>query len=299
MFRLQGMRKQRAALTAIVGGLAIFGVKLAAYFISGSVALLSDGLESIVNIAASVMMFFSVRISDMPADRTHKYGHQKAENISSLIEGVFVLLAALFIVETAVGRLLRSVALQKLDLAVGVSLLATALNGVLSWFLSRSARETGSLALEGDAKHLLSDVISSGGVAAGLLVADYTGWALMDPLLALLVSVLVLRMGLGLVLRSSQGLMDQSCPEEEAKIREVLERHRSSFVDFHDIKTRRSGNRVFAELHLSLDGSLTVQEAHDLTDHLEEELGEELPEATLTIHVETPEQRGEPSRSAL
>ena len=285
------MDKRRAAQTAVAGGLAVFAIKLAAYFMSGSVALLSDALESVVNIVASLLMFYAVNVSSRPADDDHQYGHQRIENISSMTEGFFILVAALFIIHEAMGRLQRPVALTRIGAAVGVSLAATALNGVLSWFLGRTAREWGSMALEGDAKHLLSDVVTSVGVAAGLWVALFTGWAVLDPAMALLVSALIVRLGGGLVLKSARGLMDRSCPEVEAKIREVLERHQRRYVDFHDVKTRRSGSEVFAELHLSVDAGLTVEEAHDLTDHLEEELREELPEATLTIHVEPPERR--------
>ena len=291
------MDKKRAAQTVVAGGLAVFTIKLTAYFMSGSVALLSDALESIVNIAASLLMFYAVYVSGMPADDEHHYGHQKIENISSMAEGFFILVAALFIIHAAVERLYEPVVLTQLGAAVGVSLVATALNGVLSWFLGRTAREWGSLALEGDAKHLLSDVITSVGVAAGLWVTRFTGWTFMDPVMALLVSALIVRLGGGLVLKSARGLMDQSCPEVEAKIREVLERHQRQYIDFHDVKTRRSGNDVFAELHLSVDAGLTVEEAHDLTDHLEEELGEELPEVNLTIHVEPPKKGSKIPRS--
>ncbi len=163
---------------------------------------------------------------------------------------------------------------------------ATALNGGLSWFLARTAKRSGSLALEGDAKHLLSDVISSAAVWIGLFVVEFTGWGSVDAILAFAVAALVGKMGFGLVFKSSQRLMDKACTEEEAKIREVLLRHKFRFIDFHDMKTRRNGNLVFAELHLSVDGSLSVNEAHELTDHLENELKDELPNANLTIHVE-------------
>lgn len=285
------MDKERAALVAVAGGVTIFGVKMVAYFMSGSVALLSDALESIINIAASFLMLFSVYISGMPADENHHYGHQKVESISSMAEGGFIITAAIFIVHSAIERIYRPVALTMLEAAVGVSLFATAMNGGLSWFLGRTARDTGSIALEGDAKHLLSDVVSSVGVVAGLMVAELTGLYVLDPVIALLVSAVILRIGAKLVLKSARGLMDQSAPVEEAEIRRVLELHESSFFDFHDVKTRRSGDRVFAEFHLSVDGSLTVEEAHELTDHLEEELMEDLPGVILTIHVEPPERK--------
>jgi len=171
------MDKKRAALVAIIGGLFIFLVKMGAWFMSGSVALLSDALESIVNIAASLLMFYSVYVSGIPADEEHHYGHEKIENISSLIEGLLILTAALFIIHTALERIYHPVELTRIEGALGVSLFATAMNGGLSWFLGRTAGESGSMALEGDAKHLLSDVITSVGVAAGLWVAQISGWA--------------------------------------------------------------------------------------------------------------------------
>jgi len=283
------MEKRNAAIIAVLGGLAIFMIKIVAYILSDSVALLSDALESIVNIAASLLMFYSVYISGKPADEKHKYGHQKVENISSLVEGFLILVAAIFIIHTALERIFKPVILKEIDLALIVSLAATALNGLLSVFLGRIATERGSMALEGDSKHLMSDVITSLGVAGGLWIGKEIGWSYMDPLMALLVSVLIVRMGLKLVLKSAQGLMDDSAPKAEEKIKAILERHSSRYVDFHDLKTRRSGDQVFAELHLSVDAAMTVEEAHDFTDHLEEDLRNELSEVKITIHVEPSE----------
>jgi len=283
------MKKKQAALIAVVCGVAIFGIKLVAYFISNSVALLSDALESIVNIAASGLMLFSVCVSERAPDNSHRYGHEKIEDISSLVEGIFILIAALFIIYAAAGRLFEPTELFELDIAIGISMLATALNAGLSWLLIKTAKSWGSTALEGDAKHLLSDVISTVGVWIGLIIAQLTGWAFLDSILAFLVAALIVRMGVKLVMKSSNRLMDQSCIAEEKKIMEILGRHSFQFIDFHDLKTRRHGNQVFAELHLSVDGCLSVKEAHDLTDHLEEELKEEHPNIKLTIHVEPPD----------
>jgi cation diffusion facilitator family transporter len=282
------MDKRGIAATAIVGGVAIFGIKLYSYYISGSVALLSDALESIVNIVASIMMYVSVRISEQPPDDNHRYGHQKIENISSFIEGALIIVAGALIGRAAVNRLLEPVTLVSLDIAIGLSLFATALNGVLSWLLMKKAEETRSMALEGDAKHLFSDVVSSIGVAFGLFIGQFLGIPVLDPLMAMIVAFMVLRLGLGLVYKSGSGLMDESCPETEEQIRKLMDRHKSQFVDYHNLKTRRSGDRVFAELHLSLDGSLSVQEAHDFTDHLEWDVENEIPGVDLTIHVEPP-----------
>ena len=176
--------------------------------------------------------------------------------------------------------------LTDLNLAVGLSLIATSGNGVLSRFLSMKARETESMALEGDSRHLMSDVVSSVGVAIGLIASEIIGLPVLDPVIAMVVAVLVLRMGISLILKAAQGLMDRSAPEAERRIREVLVRHRSQYLDFHDLKTRRSGDRVFAEVHLLMDENLTVRKSHDLTEHLEQDLKKEVPEVDITIHVE-------------
>ena len=283
------MQKRQAALLAILCGVAVFGIKLVAYYISDSVALLSDALESIVNIAASGLMLCSVCISERAPDSSHKYGHEKIEDISSLLEGILIIAAAILIVHAAIGRLFEPTKLLELDVAIGISMFATALNAGLSLLLIRTAKRSGSAALEGDAKHLFSDVISTVGVWIGLVIVQLTGWGFLDSVMAFIVAALIVRMGLGLIVKSSNRLMDQSCRKEEEKIMEVLGRHSYQFIDFHDLKTRRHGNQVFAELHLSVDGSLSVKEAHDLTDHLEEELKEEQPNVNLTIHVEPPE----------
>ncbi len=280
------MQKRQAALIAIIGGVTILLIKLSAYFVSNSVALLSDALESIVNIAASGLMLFSVWLSAKPADDSHNYGHQKIEDISCFLEGLFIIVAALLIIYAGAGRLFSNVIPVEINVAILISMGATALNGLLSWFLARAAKNSGSAALEGDSKHLMSDVISSAGVWVGLFIVSLTGFGPIDAIMAFIVAALIAKMGFGLVYRSCGHLMDNSCKAEEAKIREVLLRHRFRFIDFHDMKTRRNGNQVFAELHLSVDGSLSVNDAHELTDHLEEELKSELPSANLTIHVE-------------
>jgi cation diffusion facilitator family transporter len=293
------VQKKQAALIALIGGVIILAVKLLAYFVSNSVAMLSDALESIVNIAASGLMLFSVWLSEKPADDSHNYGHQKIEDISSMLEGIFIVVAGLLIVYAAAGRLTAGVLPVEIDFAIGISMVATAMNGGLSWFLGRSAKKSGSVALEGDSKHLLSDVISTVGIWIGLFIVSLTGWSIVDPILAFVVAALIARMGLGLIRKSCGRLMDNSCKTEEAKIREVMLRHRYRFVDFHDMKTRRNGNQVFAELHLSVDGSLSVNEAHELTDHLEEELKTELPNASLTIHVEPTKPTASPKDKKL
>lgn len=280
------MKKSTAALIAIIGSLIVFSIKLIAYFISNSVALLSDALESIVNILASGMMLYSIYISEKPADDTHKYGHQKIEDISSAFEGIFIVAAAILIVNAAAGRLFVPVELVEINLAIAISMVATGINAGISILLSRTAKSSGSAALEGDAKHLLSDVISTVGIWIGLVIVQLTGWQIMDALLAFVVAILITRMGIGLILRSLQHLMDSSCTEEEETILSVLEEHKSSIIEFHDLKTRRQGNFVLAEIHLTVDDSMSVRMAHDIIDQIEEALNRVAAHIRITVHID-------------
>jgi cation diffusion facilitator family transporter len=280
------MEKRRLASITLIGGLVIFAIKYWAYLISGSVALLSDALESIVNIFASFMMYISIGISDKPPDDSHHYGHEKVENLSCLIEGLLIIIAGGMIWKEAISRIYTPITLSQVNLAVVISLAATSMNGGLSWLLMSKASKLNSLALEGDAKHLFSDVVSSIGVSVGLLVSKWTGFLYLDSIIAVIVGIFVIRMGTLLLLKAINDLLDQSCPEEEEKIKEVMDRHKAHFVDYHNLKTRRSGGKVFAELHLSLDESLTVHEAHVFTDHLQEDINEISPEIELIIHID-------------
>jgi cation diffusion facilitator family transporter len=280
------MKKNTAAIIAIIGGLLVFGIKIIAFYISNSVALLSDALESIVNIIASGIMLLSIYISEKPADETHNYGHQKIEDISSAFEGLLIIVAAILIVNAAAGRLFVSVELIELNLAIVISALATGINGCISLLLSRTAKSSGSIALEGDAKHLLSDVISTVGIWIGLLIVQVTGWYIMDALLAFVVAILITRMGIGLILRSLRRLMDHSCEEEEETILAVLEEHKSDFIEFHDLKTRKQGNLVLAEIHLTVHDSLSVRKAHDIIDEIEKDTLKIANHIRLTVHID-------------
>ncbi|MGD0802971.1 MAG: cation diffusion facilitator family transporter [Candidatus Bathyarchaeia archaeon] len=287
------MSKNQSASMAVVGGFIVFCLMLSAFFLSGSVAILSNALESITNIIASFMMVISIHISKTPADVDHPYGHEKVENISAFVEGALVIVAGILIAYTALGRLFNPVELGSLDLALGITLIATAINGGLSMYLMRSSKKHGSMALEGDAKHLLTDVLSSIGIVVGLFIASLTGWKILDPLIAIVVAILVFKMGSDLVFKAGNGLLDQSADDEQTRIEKLLNDHHPEFIDYHNVKTRRSGNKVFAELHLTVDPNISVQKAHDLTKHLEEDLHKELPEVSLTIHVEPPKAHGE------
>ena len=279
------MNKKQIALLAIFGGVIIFLLKLLAFFTSNSVALLSDAMESIINIVASIMMFTALIIAARPEDEKHKYGHQKAENISALVEGVLIIIAAVLIIEAALGRLFNPVAFDNINLGIIISLSATSLNGLLAVLMWRESKRSRSMALEGDAKHLFSDVMSSIGVVIGLFIASVTGLYILDPLIALVVAALLIKMGIDVFRKTSQDLMDSSCEEEEKTIIAILEKSQG-FMEYHELKTRRSGHKVFMEVHLCVDGDVSVSKAHDLTMRIEKELELAVPGIVPNIHIE-------------
>jgi cation diffusion facilitator family transporter len=283
------VNKQQVAMLAIIGGSLIFSLKLIAFLVTDSVALLSDALESIINIVASIMMLLSIRISALPEDQNHRYGHQKAENISAFAEGFLILIAAFLIIATSISRLFNPIELADVNIGLAISLTATCINAALSYILLKEARRSGSIALEGDSKHLLSDVLSSLGVVVGLFIASITGWYILDPLLALLVAAIVIRMGVGIVRKASKDLMDQSCPEVEKRIQEVMDSTKG-YIEYHDIRTRKNGNNYYAEFHLCVKGDTTVRDSHKLTDGIEAQLRKDFPGMMMNIHVESEEQ---------
>jgi cation diffusion facilitator family transporter len=279
------MDKSRIAVLAIAVGFIVFILKVLAYLVSNSVALLSDAMESIINIAASILMFAALTIASKPEDVDHRYGHQKAENISALIEGVLIIIAAILIIEATIGRLFDPVVLENVDLGLLISLSATSLNGILALVMVRIARSTRSMALEGDAKHLFSDVVSSVGVVAGLFLASITGLYILDPLIALIVAILLFKMGIEVLRKTCHDLMDSTCEEEEKAIVDVLERN-EGFLEYHDLKTRRSGSNIFMDVHICLDGSLTVSEGQALVTRIEGELRAAVPDLVPNIRIE-------------
>jgi len=283
------VKKTQVAMLAIIGGLAVFFIKFAAFLISDSIALLSDALESIINIAASIMLFVSLRIAEMPPDKEHEFGHRKAENVSCMIEGLLIIMAAVLIIYASFGRLLDPVNLTDVDLALIVSIAATAINAGLSYTLFVESKKKGSIAMEGDSKHLLSDVISSVGVVIGLFIATITGWFILDPLMAFLIGASIIRMGYEVINKASGDLLDKHCPECEEAVREVLD-HNNGHIEYHDLKTRKSGDIVFVVFHLCVNGNMSVYESHEMTERIEEKLKEKIPNLDLTIHVETENQ---------
>ena len=236
------------------------------------------------------LRFFLLRFPQNPertnADVQLETGLHEIEDISSAFEGILIIVAAILIVNAAAGRLFVSSELLELNLGIVISVVATGINAILSIMLTRTAKSSGSIALEGDAKHLLSDVISTVGIWIGLVIVQVTGWYIMDALLAFVVALLITRMGIGLIVHSLRRLMDHSCKEEEATILAVLEGHKSDFIEYHDLKTRRQGNLVLAEIHLTVHDSMSVRKAHDIIDQIEEDTLKDAAHIRLTIHID-------------
>ncbi len=280
------------SLSLAVAGV-VFGLKWLAYALTGSVALYSDALESIVNIVAAGVALIAVLVSRRPADSNHPYGHTKAEYFSAVLEGVLIVLAALAIVREAWPKLITPEPIAELGTGMLVSLGASGLNALLGWFLIRSGRKARSPAVVADGQHILTDVLTSVGVLVGIGLAWLSGWWVLDPLLAIAVAINILWVGWRLVRDSVGGLMDESIPELElADIRDALNyalvglASEGKVLEVHDLRTRRAGPRTFVEFHLVVPGSTSVEQAHQICDRLENALKAQIDGVHTTIHVE-------------
>lgn len=283
-------RSASIALGSVVVALLVLALKFLAYQVTGSVALYSDALESIINVAAAVAALIALRVSARPADATHPYGHSKAEYFSAVAEGVLIVLAALSIVREALPALQNPRTLEAPWNGLAINLGATVLNGLWAGVLLRTGRAARSPALLADGRHVLTDVATSVGVLGGVALAALTGIGWLDPALALLVAVNILWSGWQLVRESVGGLMDAGVdPQTEGRIRQLLSTHADGALEVHDLRTRHAGRLTFVEFHLVVPGTMTVQDAHAICDRLEEALFAELPGVAVTIHVEPPD----------
>ena len=277
----------RLAIGSLAIGLLVLALKALAWRMTGSVALLSDALESTVNVATAIAALIAIRIAARPADANHPYGHHKAEFFSAVLEGVMIIIAALLILREAYHGLLAPKALNAPLEGLLVNGLASLVNGGWCWMLISRGRALRSPALVADGWHLFSDVVSSLGVTFGVLIAIVTGWAILDPALACLVALNILWSGWKVMTQSLSGLLDEAVDDDMlGRIRALISTEATGALEAHDLRTRHAGRATFVEFHLVVPGAMTVSDAHDICDRIERAIKTEVEGAVITIHVE-------------
>lgn len=285
----------KLAVGSIVIGVLVLGIKYLAYMVTGSVALYSDALESLINVATAVAALFAVRLSEQPADANHPYGHHKVEYFSAGLAGTLIMVAAGLILREAWVGLQAPRRIDAPALGLALSMGASVVNAAWSWVLISQGRRLRSPALSADGRHLLSDVVTSVGVTIGILLAVVTGWDILDPALAGLVALNILWSGWQVMRESLSGLMDAALSDDRlVEIREIISREAEGAIEAHDLRTRASGPAVFIDFHLVVPAQMTVAEAHDICDRIEAALKATVEGARITIHVE-PEEKAKHS----
>jgi cation diffusion facilitator family transporter len=280
-------RKTRAATISIASNSLLIVLKIVAGVLTGSVSLIAEAVHSCMDLAAAIIAFFSVRISDRSPDEEHPFGHGKAENISGVAEGLLIFIAAVIIIYEAIHRMMVGAHVETVEIGLGIMGVSIITNTLVSRYLTRTARQTDSLALEADAKHLTTDVLTMAGVLVGLALVKITGLAIFDPITALMVALMIMKAAFDITRKSFGGLMDIRLPRvEEEIIADVINEHNSMLVGFHDMRTRKAGSHRFVELHLVLPHGVVLEDAHKICDHLEDHIKGELPNVDLQIHTE-------------
>ena len=281
----------RWAWLSIAAAVVTIGMKTVAYFLTGSVGLLSDALESVVNLVAAILALIAIAAAAKPADERHHFGHGKAEYLSAGAEGVMILVAAALIVYAAVDRLLNPQPLEDLGIGLAITVGATVVNGAVGVIILRQGRRYRSMALVADGKHLLTDVYTSIGVIVGIALVAVTGWLPLDSLVALAVGANILWTGFILVRNAGRGLLDHALPQEETArvlgvLRDFVARYPAGEMEFHGLQTRESGRDQFVSVHVLVPGSWSVSRAHDLVEEVEAAIRDELPHAQVHTHLE-------------
>jgi cation diffusion facilitator family transporter len=274
-------------LLSAAAAVATIVLKTWAWRLTGSVGLLSDAMESGVNLVAALGAFWALTLAAKPADRSHHYGHFKAEYFSSGLESVLIVVAALAIIHAAIGRLQQPQPLEQLGIGLAISLLATALNALVAWVLFKAARRFHSITLHADAHHLLTDVWTSTGVVLGIGLVKLTGLTILDPLIAIAVAINIIFTGWKLFHETASGLLDRSLPaDEQHQLEQLLASRESEEIRFHALRTRVAGSRRFVSLHVLVPGQWSVQQGHDLCEQLEKEIAAMITRTHVLTHLE-------------
>ena len=275
------------AWISVATSVVVIALKFAAYFLTGSVGLLSDAVESVVNILAALIALAVLTYASAKPDHEHNFGHEKAEYFSSGIEGALIFVAAAAIIWSSVPRLFNPQPLDQVWLGLVLSFVASLANAACALVMLRAAKAHRSITLEADARHLLTDVWTTAGVFVGVILVQTTGWLRLDPVIAIVVALQILWTGWGLITRSFSGLMDRAVPDEDrAVIVEVLETLRRDGGDYHMLRTRVAGAKSFVDVHVLVPGKMTVQQGHDLAERLEKEISGKLPHVEVLTHLE-------------
>jgi cation diffusion facilitator family transporter len=278
----------RFAWLSIAAAIVTMALKTAAYMLTGSVGLLSDAMESLVNLAGALMALAMLTIAARPADEDHAYGHSKAEYFSSGVEGTLILIAAISIGIAAVQRLLSPKPLEQIGLGIVISVAASLVNLLVAIVLLKAAKSYHSITLKANAHHLLTDVWTSGGVLVGVGLVAFTGWHQLDPIVAFIVAGNIVWSGVRIVRESVFGLMDASLPIEDLNVVQgVLDRHCGEDIQCHALRTRQAGSRKFVAFHVLVPGNWTVDEGHNLLEQLEADIRKALPNVTVFTHLES------------
>jgi cation diffusion facilitator family transporter len=279
----------RFAWLSIFAAVATIGLKTGAYWLTGSVGLLSDALESLINLAAAVIALLLLKLAARPPDEEHAFGHDKAEYFAGGIEGTLIVLAAVGIGWTATARLFAPQPIEQVNLGLIISTAATTINLVVGQILIRAGRRHRSITLEADGRHLMTDVWTSIGVVIGVWAVTVTGWLFLDSLVALLVAANIIWAGIQLVRRSALGLMDTAVSsEKQDSIKMILDRYvQERKIDYHALRTRRAATRSFVSLHILVPGAWTVHQGHQLLEEIEAEIRREVPGAIVFTHLES------------
>jgi len=279
--------KTGAAGLSVLSNTLLILLKLVAGILTGSVSIIAEAIHSGIDLLAALIAFVSLRIAGRPADREHPFGHGKVENVSGTIEAVLIFVAAIFIIYQAINRIIAGASVEYLSIGIAVMAISVVVNIIVSRHLLRIARDADSIALEADARHLTADVYTSLGVMAGLVVVQVTGLNILDPIIAIGVSIFIMRAAYNLTRRAFPPLIDVRLPEdEEALIESTMSEHMGELVGFHELRTRKAGSERYIELHVTMARDASIERAHSLCDHLEEDIRSRLPHTHVTIHVE-------------
>ncbi len=272
---------------SIAAALMTIGLKTGAYFLTGSVGLLSDAMESGINLVAALAAFWALSFAATPADEDHPFGHNKAEYFSSGLESILIVIAAIGIGFVAWGRLFSPQPLEQIGIGLFLSLVATVINGSVAWVLLSAGRRLRSITLRADAHHLFTDVWTSAGVTAGILLVKLTGWLILDPIIALLVAISILVSGVRLLRETGAGLLDTAMPVAERDlIANIFSIYEPQGIHFHALRTRVAGSRRFVTFHLLVPGEWTIQHGHDLCEEVEQQIVDALPGTNVVAHME-------------